>query len=77
MKDLVKGLFETHLTVKDLEKSIAFYRDSVGLELAYTVPERGAAFFWIGGRGQSNARRLGNGFKPESNPSPYRFHHYD
>jgi lactoylglutathione lyase len=46
-------LFETHLTVADLDRSIAFYRDVVGLELAYELPERGAAFLWIGGRGEA------------------------
>jgi lactoylglutathione lyase len=45
------GLFETHLTVNDLDRSIAFYRDVVGLPLALTLPERGAAFMWIGGPG--------------------------
>jgi lactoylglutathione lyase len=47
------GLFETHLTVADLQRSIAFYRDVVGLELAYEVPERGAAFLWIGAPGDA------------------------
>lgn len=47
------GLFETHLTVKHLETSITFYRDIVGLEMAYLLPERRVAFFWIGGRGHS------------------------
>ena len=46
------ALFESHLTVADLPRSIAFYRGVVGLELAYELPERGAAFFWVGGRGQ-------------------------
>src|SRR4051812_44101452 len=50
---MVTGLFETHLTVSDLPRSVAFYRDVVGLELAYEVPERGAAFFWVGAPGQS------------------------
>jgi lactoylglutathione lyase len=49
----VTGLFETHLTVSDLERSVAFYRDVVGLPLALEVPERGAAFFWIGGAGKA------------------------
>jgi catechol 2,3-dioxygenase-like lactoylglutathione lyase family enzyme len=44
----IQGLWETHLTVSNLDRSIAFYRDVIGLELAHTVPERGAAFFWIG-----------------------------
>ena len=48
----ISGLFETHLTVADLDRAIAFYQDIVGLELAHRVPERHAAFMWIGGRGQ-------------------------
>jgi catechol-2,3-dioxygenase len=43
------GLFETHLTVSYLERSIAFYRDVVGLPLALELPECEAAFLWIGG----------------------------
>lgn len=44
----IDGLWETHLTVSDVERSIAFYRDMLGLELAHRVPERHAAFLWIG-----------------------------
>jgi len=47
------GLFETHLTVSDLGRSVAFYRDVVGLPLALELPERGAAFFWIGAPGEA------------------------
>lgn len=47
----VNGLFETHLTVRSLDASIAFYRDRLGLELAYRLDERRVAFFWVGGRG--------------------------
>jgi lactoylglutathione lyase len=46
-------LFETHLTVRDLPRSIAFYRDVVGLPLALELPERGAAFLWIGAPGHA------------------------
>lgn len=49
----VTGLFETHLTVSDLDRSIEFYRDTVGLPLALELRERGAAFFWIGGPGKA------------------------
>lgn len=49
----VSGLYESHLTVADLERSIAFYRDVVGLELAHRIPERHVAFFWVGGRERS------------------------
>jgi len=46
-------LFEAHLEVRDLDRSIAFYHDVVGLELAHVLPERQVAFFWIGGSGRS------------------------
>jgi lactoylglutathione lyase len=49
----VRGLFETHLTVSDLGRSVAFYRDVVGLTVALEVPERGAAFLWCGPPGKA------------------------
>lgn len=41
-------LFETHLAVRDLDRSAAFYRDVMLFELAATFTERSVAFFWIG-----------------------------
>ena len=49
----VRGLFETHLTVSELSRSVSFYRDVVGLPVALELPERGAAFHWIGKAGQA------------------------
>ena len=49
----VRGLFETHLTVRDVPRSVEFYRDVVGLPVALELPERNAAFLWIGDRGRS------------------------
>jgi lactoylglutathione lyase len=49
----VTGLFETHLQVKNLERSGEFYAKILGLELAMNDQERRAAFYWIGGRGKS------------------------
>jgi predicted N-acetyltransferase YhbS/catechol 2,3-dioxygenase-like lactoylglutathione lyase family enzyme len=49
----VGGLFETHLSVSDLGRSLAFYRDVVGLPLAFEMPERGAAFLWLGEQGEA------------------------
>jgi lactoylglutathione lyase len=43
----IAGLFEAHLTVSDLDRSVAFYRDVLGLELAHVIPARHVAFFWI------------------------------
>jgi lactoylglutathione lyase len=45
----VEGLFEAHLTVQDVPRSIGFYRDVVGLQLALSDPDRPSAFFWLGG----------------------------
>jgi len=42
----VEGLFEAHLAVASLSRSVAFYRDIVGLSLGFEAPERDAAFFW-------------------------------
>ena len=40
----ILGIFETHLPVSDMPRSIAFYRDTLGLNLAAEFPERGIAF---------------------------------
>ena len=37
----------------DLARSVEFYRDVMGLPVALEVPERGAAFHWIGGPGEA------------------------
>ena len=37
----------------NLERSMKFYGKTLGLELAYELPERNVAFYWIGGRGKS------------------------
>lgn len=49
----IRGLFETHLTVSDLPRSIGFYRDVVGLPFALDLSERNAAFFWVGAPAQA------------------------
>lgn len=49
----IRDLFESHLTVVDLQRAMKFFGDVLGLELALVVPERKAAFYWIGGKGES------------------------
>lgn len=49
----ILDLFESHLTVSDLPRSMAFYGELLGLELAQFFPERRVAFYWIGGPGTS------------------------
>jgi len=49
----VRHLFEAHLNVSNLERSMAFYGDTLGLDLADVFQERRVAFYWMGGRGSS------------------------
>lgn len=60
------ALFEAHLTVRDLDRSIAFYRDVVGLELARREPTLCAAFLWVGGPGASMLGLWSAGSAPAS-----------
>lgn len=45
---MIKGLYETHLFVENLERSVDFYSNILGLEQCYFDKERKAVFFWIG-----------------------------
>jgi len=49
----IRSLFESHLTVSDLQRSMAFFGDKLGLKLAHVVPDRKVAFYWIGQPGES------------------------
>ena len=60
----VSGLFEAHLTVNDLERSTAFYRDVVGLRLALEAPASSAVFFWVGGPGHAMLGLWAHGAAP-------------
>jgi len=44
----ITGLFETHLTVENLQRSIDFYRDVLKFPLARRFDNRSCAFFWVG-----------------------------
>jgi lactoylglutathione lyase len=69
----VDRLFEAHLTVSDLDASIVFYRDRVGLELAHVVPDRQAAFFWIGSRGTTMLGLWASGSAPQKTTTHIAF----
>ena len=45
---MIKGLYETHLYVESLERSINFYKNTLGLQQADYEENRRIAFFWIG-----------------------------
>lgn len=44
---MIKGLFETHLYVSDLERSAAFYKNVLGLEECHRDEKRNIIFFWV------------------------------
>jgi lactoylglutathione lyase len=50
---LLLGVFEAHVQVKNLENAMRFYGDVLGLEHGFTVTERRAALYWVGGRGKT------------------------
>ena len=60
---MIKGLYETHLFVENLERSIAFYETILGLKQCYFEEGRRAAFFWIG---QPKEAMLGLWEKPKA-----------
>ena len=45
---MIKGLYETHLFVENLERSIDFYQNILGLTKCGYNDDRRVAFFWIG-----------------------------
>lgn len=45
---MIKGLYETHLFVENLDRSIEFYSNVMGLKQCRFLDERKIAFFWIG-----------------------------
>lgn len=60
---MIKGLYETHLFVEDLQRSVDFYKNVLGLELCHEDAERKIAFFWIG---QPKEAMLGIWQKPKN-----------
>jgi len=49
----IKRLFEAHIIVRDLQRSVAFYRDVLGLQVGIEQPDGPSAFLWVGRRGKS------------------------
>ena len=61
----IRDLFETHLTVSDLDRAMKFYGETLGLELAKIFPDRRVAFYWIGARGKSMLGLWETGSSPQ------------
>ena len=61
----IRDLFETHLNVSDLTRSMHFYGDTLGLELARVFPERNIAFYWLNGPGKAMLGLWETGSSPQ------------
>ncbi|MEN0006386.1 MAG: VOC family protein [Bacteroidota bacterium] len=67
---MIKGLYETHLFVEHLDRSVEFYEKVLELKLCRYSVERRAAFFWIGHEKQF---MLGLWEKPKAEIDPRHF----
>ena len=45
---MIKGLYETHIQVSNLENAVTFYTEIFGLKLAHQDESRRIAFLWLG-----------------------------
>lgn len=50
---MITGLYETHIKVAALERSMHFYGEVLGLELGLRDPQRPIAFYWVGERNKA------------------------
>jgi len=66
---MIQGLYETHIQVRDLTKSVAFYTEVLGLRVAHRDPTRPIVFLWIG-PGKDNMLGL---WQEETNFQPRHF----
>jgi len=67
---MIDGLFETHINVTHLERSMQFYGEVLGLELGIIDEARRIAFYWVGARGEA---MLGVWEKPKDQVLPQHF----
>ena len=66
-------LYETHVPVTSTERSLKFYREIVGLELAYRDPGRDVVFLWIGSNRKSMLGLWGPGTRHGRDLHPCHF----
>ncbi len=67
---MIQGLYETHLFVENLETSVHFYENVLGLTPCYSEAARRLAFFWVG---KPKEAMLGLWEKPQSQINPQHF----
>jgi lactoylglutathione lyase len=52
-KQMITGLFETHVQVSQLEKAMVFYERLPGIMPAHVDKDRRIAFYWLGKPGEA------------------------
>lgn len=62
----INHLGQLHITVKDINEAVAFYRDVVGLTHLFDVPDQEMSFFQLG----QTRLYLGTSSSPEFQSSP-------
>ncbi|WP_458206656.1 VOC family protein [Haladaptatus sp. NG-SE-30] len=65
--DVLAGIYETHVEVADIDRAMAFYGDTLGLELGRYEEERRIAFYFTG------SPRSMLGVWEEDDPTPSHF----
>ncbi|WP_150267315.1 VOC family protein [Paenibacillus tepidiphilus] len=50
---MIRGLFETHINVSNVQRSAAFYEQLPGVLPLYNDPVRKSRFYWIGQPGEA------------------------
>ncbi|HEY7353550.1 MAG TPA: NAD(P)H-dependent oxidoreductase [Terriglobales bacterium] len=61
----IQSLFEAHLHVSDLRRSLSFYGELLGLPIAANFPDRRAAFLWVGAPGKAMLGLWDSGTTPQ------------
>ena len=64
---------QIHLTVEDIDRAVAFYRDVLGMTFLFQVPGQAMAFFDCGGV----RLYLGKAESPEQRSSPLIYYRVD
>lgn len=67
---MIKGLYETHLFVEDLNRSVEFYKNILKLKICYVDELRKLTFFWVG---NDQEFMLGLWEKPKNEIQPRHF----
>lgn len=67
---MINGIYETHIQVSDLEKSLVFYTEVLGLSLGHLDETRRVAFLFMGNKNKESMLGL---WEQKENLQPLHF----